>query len=107
MLVPVPAHRLQANLQDFLACPQRSGAGQMSNAAPDGIAMATERTALVNRRFPAAAAIGSRAAWIQLRHSTWIDRLGMPITSPGLTTATSWAEMSGIAVSRTFDHRAP
>ncbi len=44
---------------------------------------------------------------IQLRHSTWTDRLGTPITSPGLTTVTPWAEISGAAVSMTFDHSAP
>ena len=66
--------------------------------------------ALVSRRLPAAAAIGRPGpgrAGIQLRHRTWTDRLGTPITSPGLTTATSWAEISGTAVSSTFDHRAP
>src|SRR5208282_1912083 len=59
---------------------------------------------------PAAAAIGRPGpgwAGIQLRHSTWTDRLGTPITSPGSTTVTSWGEISGTAVSRTFDHSTP
>ena len=43
----------------------------------------------------------------QSRRRTWSDRLGTVTRSPGLTTVTSWAGITGTAVSRTLAHSTP